>query len=105
MFQNADERCEDLAFTSTSSALTAVPTTVNKKRRGKLSPDITGKQLFPPGRKLFQGLYLPIHNLIAYGIADVYNHGLQTFLVRMYKALDISIYGEHILYLRTALCL
>lgn len=78
---------------------------INKKRFGKLSPDITGKQLFPAGRKLFQGLYLPIHNLIAYGVADISNHGLQIFLVKMYKALDISnaIYGEHRLYLRTAL--
>lgn len=82
----------------------ASPTTINTGKFGKTVTSYNSRQLFPSGRKLFQGLHLPIGNLIAQGVVDIYNHRLQTFIVKMYKALELSnaIYGEHILYLRTA---
>lgn len=106
-FPNADKYCGDIVFASTSLALTEpLPQQSTQESLEKLSPDITGRQLFPSGRMLFQGLHLPVGNLITQGVVDIYNYGLQTFFVKMYKALDFSnaIYGEHILYLRTAPC-
>lgn len=92
-----------MVFASMSLTLTEPLPQQSQESLEKLSPDKLGRQLFPSGRKLFQGLHLPIGNLIAQGVADNYNHGLQALIVNMYEALDLSnvIYGERTLYLRT----
>lgn len=75
MLPDADKCCADMAFTSTSLALTGLlPQQTGKKSLEKMSPDRAGRQVFPSGTKLCQGWRLPVRNLIAGG-AVIYNGG------------------------------